>query len=106
MKKLSLIGTALLAVLAFSQPAFAKPDNIQPKTTKTIVSKTVNKINLNTAGAKEIADVLTGIGMKKAIAIVDYRKAHGKFEKVEELAAVKGIGVGTIAKNEDRIILK
>lgn len=62
-------------------------------------------VDINTADAETIAAELKGIGAKKAQAIVDYRNANGAFEKVEELANVKGISTKTIEKNKDNITL-
>ncbi|NOQ13322.1 MAG: helix-hairpin-helix domain-containing protein [Methyloprofundus sp.] len=63
-------------------------------------------VNINKAGAQEIADSLNGIGIKKAEAIVGYRKKNGKFNSADELSNVKGIGEKTIAKNKKDIKLK
>ena len=63
-------------------------------------------ININQATAQEITAKLDGIGRKKAQAIVQYRKQHGDFKKVDELIQVKGIGEKTLAKNRSRIRLK
>ena len=62
-------------------------------------------VNINTADAKTIASSLNGIGESKAQAIVDYRKAHGDFKSVYDLANVKGIGKKTVEKNYDNISL-
>ncbi|QOW20257.1 ComEA family DNA-binding protein [Lysobacter ciconiae] len=62
-------------------------------------------VNINTAEAAEIAQALTNIGPAKAQAIVEYREANGAFRSVEQLAMVKGIGLVTIEKNRDRIVL-
>lgn len=62
-------------------------------------------VNINTADAEEIATLLKGIGAKKAQDIIDYRNEHGKFENIESLKQVKGIGQSTIDKNKDRILL-
>ncbi|GAK87653.1 DNA uptake protein [Vibrio ponticus] len=62
-------------------------------------------MNVNQASAEEIADLLKGVGLKKAQAIVDYRQQNGLFKNVEELSNVKGIGSSTIEKNIDRIQL-
>lgn len=70
---------------------------------KEAISETVN---INKAEAKEIAKVLKGVGLKKAQAIVNYRKKHGSFKAIEEVASVKGIGVATVAKNHSKIRLK
>lgn len=52
---------------------------------------TAGKINLNTAGAEELA-TLPRVGPVLAQRIVDWRKQHGKFQRVEELDAVDGFG--------------
>ena len=62
-------------------------------------------VNINTASAEEIAQALYGIGHNKARAIVDYRKQHGDFKSVNELAKVKGIGKGIIVGNQGDIII-
>lgn len=63
------------------------------------------KININTADAATIDRVLLNIGPAKADAIVAYRKANGAFRSVEQLALVKGVGLKTIEKNRDRIVV-
>jgi len=60
------------------------------------------QINLNTASAAQL-ETLNGIGASKAEAIVDYRKEHGAFKSVDELANVKGIGLKTVDKNREQM---
>ena len=62
-----------------------------------------DKVNINSADAAALDEVLINIGPAKAQAIVDYRKANGPFKSAEELAMVKGIGLKTVEKNRDRI---
>ncbi|KOO08564.1 ComEA family DNA-binding protein [Vibrio hepatarius] len=62
-------------------------------------------VNVNQASAQELADLLVGIGTKKAEAIVEYRNQHGKFENVDALVNVKGIGEALLERNRDRIKL-
>ena len=64
-----------------------------------------DKVNINTADAATIDRVLLNIGASKAEAIVAYRKANGAFRSPEQLASVKGIGLATIEKNRDRIVV-
>ncbi len=64
-----------------------------------------DKVNLNTADAATIDRVLLNVGPSKAQAIVDYRKEHGAFKSPEQLALVKGIGLKTVEKNRDRIVV-
>jgi competence protein ComEA len=49
-----------------------------------------NKVNLNTATAKELSK-LKGLTNAKARAIVSYRKKHGEFKSLEDLKEVKGL---------------
>ena len=63
------------------------------------------RVNINTADAGTIDRVLVGVGPSKAEAIVAYRKANGAFRSADQLAAVKGIGLATIEKNRDRIVV-
>lgn len=63
-------------------------------------------VNINTASAAEMAEVLQGIGEAKAEAIVAYRDEHGAFASVESLTAVKGIGASTLSNNAGRIVLE
>ena len=63
------------------------------------------KVNINTADAATIERVMVNIGMSKAEAIVAHRKAHGAFKSVDELANVKGVGLKTVERNRDRIVV-
>ncbi|MCX7096830.1 MAG: helix-hairpin-helix domain-containing protein [Methylococcales bacterium] len=62
-------------------------------------------VNVNTADAKTISDSLSGIGIKKAEAIVKYRTEKGPFKTLEDLGNVKGIGDKTLQKNKNDILL-
>ena len=62
-------------------------------------------VNVNTADAKTISDALSGIGMKKAEAIVKYRTEKGLFKAPEDLTNVKGIGKKTFEKNKKDILV-
>jgi len=61
------------------------------------------QVNINSANATQIAKNLKGVGLKKAQAIVVYRKKHGKFKTIEGLSKVKGIGFKTVEKNRANI---
>lgn len=60
-------------------------------------------VNINTADAKTMAKNLDGVGEKRAQAIVEYRKANGKFTSLKDLQKVKGIGESVSSKNEKNI---
>lgn len=63
-------------------------------------------VDINSADAKTIAAAISGIGLKKAQAIVAYRNEKGPFQTVEELTNIKGIGAKTLEKNKDNISLQ
>lgn len=62
-------------------------------------------VDLNSASAEQIAESLNGIGLSKAQKIVEYREANGPFMHIDELVNVKGIGLRTVDKNRDLILL-
>ena len=62
-----------------------------------------DKVDINSADAATIDRVLVNIGPAKAEAIVAHRTEHGPYKSMEQLAAVKGIGLKTVEKNRDRI---
>jgi competence protein ComEA len=82
-----LVQVAALLGLLFTQVVYAAPDSV----------------NVNTADAELIAEVLDGVGMRRAQAIVDYREDNGAFADAYDLANVKGIGDRTVELNEDKI---
>ncbi|RDH84123.1 MAG: competence protein ComEA [endosymbiont of Galathealinum brachiosum] len=63
------------------------------------------QVNINSADVSTLSTELTGIGDKKAQAIVDYRKQNGPFASVDDLQNVKGISSKTIEKNKENISL-
>ena len=63
------------------------------------------KVNINTADAATIDRVLVNVGPTKAEAIVAYRKTHGPFRSAEQLAQVDGIGLKTVEKNREMILI-
>ena len=63
-------------------------------------------VNINTATATEIANSLSGIGMRKAEAIVQYRNQNGQFNEASDVVLVKGIGKSTFIKNKTDILIK
>jgi len=65
-----------------------------------------DQVNINTASAEEISQALNGVGLSKAREIVRYREANGGFAHIDELVNVKGLGIKTVDKNRDRILLE
>ncbi|RUO79680.1 DNA uptake protein [Pseudidiomarina taiwanensis] len=65
----------------------------------------VNQVNLNQASAEELALNLTGVGLKRAQAIVELREKLGGFSDIKQLLQVKGIGPRMLELNQERMIL-
>lgn len=63
-------------------------------------------VNVNTANAEELADLLNGVGMSRAQAIIDFREQHGPFQSADDLTLVRGIGTATLERNRSVIRLK
>jgi competence ComEA-like helix-hairpin-helix protein len=93
-----ILAVACMYVLA-GAPAWA-----EATTNEMVVAEAPPTVNINVADAETLASMLDGVGLQKAMAIIAYRQEHGPFYLAEELSAVKGIGVGTVAKNAERII--
>jgi competence protein ComEA len=94
--------TILLSLaLTAGQNALAQP--VPDSDAAVPLSGDLIQVNVNEADAATIADVLVGIGMSRARAIVNYREEHGQFKSLEDLTQVVGVGEATVANNKDRI---
>ena len=62
-----------------------------------------DKVNINTADAEILSEMIAGVGEKRAQAIIEYREQYGAFQSVDELSRVKGINISLIEKNRDRL---
>ena len=90
MKSFFAKGFVFPLVLAFALTLlFSVPSHSQDSPAK--------KIDINSASVLELQK-LPQIGAAVAQRIVDYRKKHGKFSKIEEIMKVKGIGEKTFLK--------
>ncbi|KAA3650297.1 MAG: hypothetical protein DWP95_01430 [Proteobacteria bacterium] len=71
-----------------------------------LISTAFAAVNINKASAEDISNELIGIGLVKATAIVNYREKNGPFKTKEQLTEVKGVGLKTVEKNRNNILLK
>ena len=72
---------------------------------KESIKTTSNKININTANIDELK-TLSGIGQSTAEKIIDYRNENSKFEKIEDIKNVSGIGDAKFNSIKDKIVVK
>ncbi|QMV14027.1 ComE operon protein 1 [Vibrio spartinae] len=101
---LKLLLLSVLSVVCLPlQTVYAATD--VPASTAPLMSPVNNIVNINSATAEELATTLSGIGLKKAQALVNYRKEHGPFTQIEDVTAVKGIGMSLVERNRSRIAL-
>lgn len=63
------------------------------------------KININEADIYEL-DKLSGIGEGFAKRIIDYRTKNGKFEVIQDIMKVSGIGEATFNEIKDHICVE
>lgn len=90
LKRLLWVGA--LAIGLVGNPVFAEP-----------AIEATPIVNINQAGAEELAEALTGIGLARAQAIVADREQNGAYQSADELARVRGIGANTVERNRARI---
>ncbi|TNC80747.1 MAG: DNA-binding protein [Oleiphilus sp.] len=96
----------LTTLLTFTTALFAQQSLADAPDATANVSVDSGKVNINTADAKTLAGILKGVGLKKAEAIIHYRKTYGPFHDIQELAEVSGIGKSTVEKNAGLIAVK
>ena len=77
---------------------------IEKETKDNKVTDGNTKISLNTATLEEL-QTLTGIGEAKAKAIIEYRTQNGKFNSIEDIKNVTGIGDALFEKIKDNITI-
>jgi competence ComEA-like helix-hairpin-helix protein len=63
------------------------------------------KIDLNSASASEL-ELLPGIGPVLSLRIINHRETKGRFQKIEDVMKVSGIGPKTFEKIKDLITIK
>jgi competence protein ComEA len=92
---------------AAARPAAAAPSAASTPTPApaSTAAAAVEQVDINRADAAELARVLVGVGAAKAALIVEYREANGPFRSAEQLVEVSGIGLRTVERNIDRILV-
>jgi len=91
-----ILATGLVLFLIFG-PLLARQSNRQSNSATASA-----KLNINTATLEEL-QTLPRIGPAIAQRIIDYRKEHGPFKRIEDLLKVQGIGERVFEQIKDRI---
>ena len=68
-----------------------------------LAAPAASPVNINTADKETLITAISGVGEKKAEAIIEYRKQHGPFKSVDEITKIKGIGQGILDKNRENL---
>jgi competence protein ComEA len=84
---------SLLMSAGLKQEADLKNIKLYIPTTEN--SETSQLISINRADAW-LLEALPGIGSEKAKAIIDYRNENGRYNRIEDLLQVSGIGTATL----------
>lgn len=79
-------------------------ENILLDDTSTKTKGASGKVNINTALQTEL-ETLPGIGPSLAQRILEYRETNGKFQKIEDLKNVKGIGDSKYSNIKDYVCI-
>jgi len=90
-----------LGLFCSAMPAFAQKPAADPAPAAEKAAD--SKISLNSATAEQLAN-LPGIGVATARLIIEHRTDIGKFNRVEELLNVKGIGEKKFEALKDMVI--
>ncbi len=94
---------AFIFFVGLSASGICAATNTTGSNPSTALQTVTSKVNINTADAQQIAGKVSGIGLKKAEAIVAYRKEHGAYKSLDDLAQVKGIGESYVKKHGDAL---
>lgn len=89
----TLVGSSLLAPLGRLEAAPAEKAAAQAP-----------KVNINQADAGELESI-RGVGPTLAQRIIEFREAHGRFEHLEDLVQVPGIGQAKLERMKEQITL-
>lgn len=68
-----------------------------------LAAPAASPVNINTADKETLITAISGVGEKKAEAIIEYREQHGPFKSVDEITKIKGIGQGILDKNRENL---
>ena len=91
----------IAGVVTLSQPvAFSAPK----ADVKADFAASTKLVNINKASLEEL-QAIRGIGPALAERVVKYREDNGRFEKVEDLVKVRGIGEAKFEKIKDQVSL-
>ena len=101
-----MMGLVLLTAFAFSGLSNLGSARLEaaPNPETRVISQPATVVNFNKAGLEELQTV-RGIGPALAERIIQYRDEHGRFEKLEDVANIRGIGKAKLEKMKTQITI-
>jgi len=90
----ALWGLTMVLALCAGQAGAAQVQEAPPSDAQRMQSEL---IDLNAATSVEL-ETLPGVGPRTAERILEYRREHGRFERIEDLMDVRGIGERTFLR--------
>ena len=105
-----LVGTAAAVVVDHYRPAALEEFAVVPHAVPVPAARleeadASGPVALNAANVGQLQRLPT-IGPKTAARIVEYRRQHGPFQKLEDLQKVRGIGLRTVEKLRPLTVLE
>jgi competence protein ComEA len=96
------VGMAIALLLGASEAGAASRTSTPAESDK---AQVMGVVNINTATPEQL-ELLPGIGPAKALAIVEDRKVHGPFERVDDLVRVSGIGEQALQRLRPHVVVR
>jgi competence protein ComEA len=100
------VSMLCLCLLCGAFPAMAQKANDAPAASPAkaapAAAAQAGKVNLNSATAEQLTTI-PGIGPAMAKRILEYRAKSGKFNRIEEIMNIKGIGEKKFQQIKDRL---
>ena len=97
MRGIILVGLLLFCSGFVNSEVTAYGEQSDTRETSVSTAQEERKVELNSADRAAL-ESLPGVGPRTAELIIEYRKEHGGFDKVEDLMNVKGIGERTFLR--------
>ena len=97
MRGIILVGLLLFCSGFVNSEVTAYGEQSDTRETSVSAAQDERKVELNSADRAAL-ESLPGVGPRTAELIIEYRKEHGGFDKVEDLMNVKGIGERTFLR--------
>ncbi len=97
-----ILGTLLAAILLVGGSSLLAQERLHAASNSDVQVQVSKTINIKQAGSEEL-QTLRGVGPAIAERIIKYRNERGRFERLEDLNNVPGIGKAKLEKLKEQI---